>query len=94
VKQDKTEQSKLLKKIEKLYTAKLRPAGISDDGTSFGCKFCDMKAVCTKEVEPLKHCRSCSMCVPGQEGKWVCELNNDTLSIERQRQGCEHYEAL
>jgi hypothetical protein len=94
VKQDKVEQAKLLKKIESLHTARLRPAGISDDGSSFGCKFCDMKAVCVKEVEPLKHCRSCSMCVPGQEGKWVCELNNDTLSIERQRLGCEHYEAL
>jgi len=94
VREDKAEQAKLQQKIIKLTEARLRPAGISDDGSSFGCKFCSMKAVCTKEVEPLRHCRTCTMCTPGAEGKWVCELNKDTLSIDRQRLGCEHYEAL
>lgn len=94
VKEDKAEQEKLKSKIIKLTEARLRPAGISDDGSSFGCKFCSMKPVCIKEAEPLRHCRTCAMCTPGQEGKWVCELNKDTLSIDRQRLGCEHYEAL
>lgn len=94
VKEDKVEQEKLKSKIIKLTEARLRPAGISDDGSSFGCKFCSMKPVCIKEAEPLRHCRTCTMCTPGQEGKWVCELNKDTLSIDRQRLGCEHYEAL
>lgn len=94
VKEDKAEQEKLKGKIIKLTEARLRPAGISDDGSSFGCKFCSMKPVCIKEAEPLRHCRTCAMCTPGQEGKWVCELNKDTLSIDRQRLGCEHYEAL
>jgi hypothetical protein len=94
VREDETEQKKLKAKIIKLTEARLRPAGISDDGSSFGCKFCSMKSVCIKEAEPLRHCRTCAMCTPGQEGKWVCELNKDTLSIDRQRLGCEHYEAL
>lgn len=94
IKEDKAEQDKLKAKITKLVEARLRPAGISDDGSSFGCKFCSMKAVCVKEVAPLRHCRTCTMCTPGPEGKWVCELNKDTLSIDRQRLGCEHYEAL
>jgi hypothetical protein len=94
VREDKETQAKLQQKIIKLTEARLRPAGISDDGSSFGCKFCSMKAVCTKEAEPLRHCRTCTMCAPGPEGKWVCELNKDTLSIDRQRLGCEHYEAL
>lgn len=94
VKEDKEEQKRLLGKIEKLTEARLRPAGISDDGTAFGCKFCGMKAVCTKQAEPLRHCRTCAMCTPGAEGKWVCELNRETLSIDKQRLGCEHYEAL
>ena len=94
IKEDKDEQKKLLGKIEKLTEARLRPAGISDDGSAFGCKFCGMKQACTRQVEPLRHCRTCSMCTPGEEGKWVCELNKETLSIDRQRLGCEHYEAL
>jgi hypothetical protein len=94
VEEDKAFQAKLQTKITKLVEAQLRPAGISDDASSFGCKFCSMKAVCTKEVEPLRHCRTCSMCSAGAEGKWVCNLNNFTLTLDEQRQGCEHYEAL
>lgn len=94
VREDKSEQTRLKQKIIKLTEARLRPAGISDDGTSFGCKFCSMKAVCTKEVAPLRHCRTCAMCTPGAEGKWVCELNRHTLTLDEQRKGCEHYEAL
>lgn len=94
VREDKPEQEKLLRRIEKLVDARLRPAGISDDGSSFGCKYCAQRQVCTREVEPLRHCRTCAMCTPGPEGKWVCELNKDTLSLDRQRLGCEHYEAL
>jgi hypothetical protein len=94
VREDKTEQEKLKSRIVKLTEARLRPAGISDDGSGFGCKFCSMKAVCTGEAEPLRHCRTCTMCTPGPEGVWVCELNKSTLSIEQQRSGCEHYEAL
>ena len=94
IKEDPIEQKKLQQKIIKLVDARLRPAGISDDGSSFGCKFCSMKAVCTKEAEPLRHCRTCTMCTPGEEGKWVCELNRHTLTFDEQRAGCEHYEAL
>ena len=94
VREDPAEQAKLQQKITKLTEARLRPAGISDDGSSFGCKFCSMKAVCVKESPPLQHCRTCRMCAPGPEGKWVCELNNHTLTLDEQRKGCEHYEAL
>ena len=94
IEEDKAFQAKLRIKIEKLVDAQLRPGGISDDASSFGCKFCSMKAVCTKEAEPLRHCRTCAMCSAGAEGKWVCNLNNFTLTLDEQRQGCEHYEAL
>lgn len=91
---DPAEQGRLQQKIIKLVDARLRPAGISDDGSSFGCKYCAQRAVCVREAAPLRHCRTCAMCTPGPEGKWVCELNKDTLSLGRQRLGCEHYEAL
>lgn len=94
VKENKSEQKKLLNKVIKLTEARMRPAGISDDGSSFGCKFCGMKEVCTKKVEPLRHCRTCSRCIPTPAGTWTCDLNKETLSIDRQRLGCEHYDAL
>lgn len=94
IREDKPEQNKLKAKVIKLTEARLRPAGISDDGSSFGCKFCSMKAVCVKETEPLRHCRTCVMCTPGADGQWNCELNRHTLTLDEQRKGCEHYEAL
>ena len=94
IKENKTEQKKLLEKITSLTQATLRPAGISDNGSSFGCKFCSVKDVCTRQVEPLRNCRTCSMCSAGPEGKWVCELNNNTLTFDEQRAACEHWEAL
>lgn len=94
IKQDEVEQSKLFKKIETLVEARLRPAGISDDGSSFGCKFCGMKDVCTNKVTPLKNCRTCRMCTPGAEGKWVCEMDRETLPIQKQKIGCQHWDPL
>ena len=94
IREDAATQTRLLARVVKLVNARLRPAGISDDGSSFGCKFCGMRAVCTREAEPLRHCRTCSMCTPGAEGKWVCELNRHTLTLDEQRKGCEHHEAL
>ena len=94
VKADKTEQDKLKAKVIKLVDARLKPAGISESPDAFSCKFCDMKQVCFGEVAPLRNCRTCSMCTPGDEGKWVCELNKETLSFDKQRLACEHYEVL
>lgn len=91
---DPTEQARLQRRVIKLVEARLRPAGISDDGSSYGCKYCAMKAVCTREAEPLRHCRTCTMCTPGAEGQWVCELNRHTLTLDEQRKGCEHWDPL
>lgn len=94
IRENPAAQGALLQKITRLTEATLRPAGISDDATSYACKYCAMKAVCTKEQPPLRHCRTCQMCSPGAEGKWVCALNSDTLSLDRQRLGCEHWSPL
>lgn len=94
VKEDKAEQKKLLDKVKTLVGARLRPAGISDDASSFGCKFCDMKDACTRKVEPLRHCRTCEMCVPVEDGMWLCDLSKMTLSMAEQKLGCEHWSPL
>ena len=94
IREDAATQTRLLARVVKLVNARLRPAGISDDGSSFGCKYCAQRSVCTRQAEPLRHCRTCAMCTPGAEGKWLCELNRHTLTLDEQRTGCEHYEAL
>lgn len=94
IKADKAEQQKLASKVTKLVEAKLKPAGISDDGSSFGCKFCGMRKVCIGEAAPLRTCRSCVHSSPGPEGSWVCNMQNVTLSLDAQKLTCEHYEVL
>lgn len=81
-------------KVIKLVEARMRPAGISDDGEGFGCKFCSMKAVCTGQVTPLKNCRTCTHCIPEAGGAWGCWLHNKQLSPDEQRAACAEYEVL
>ncbi len=94
VQADKPGQKKLLDKILKLVDANLRPAGISDNPEGFPCKFCAMNAVCYGREQPLRHCRTCKMCTPVAGGKWACELNKSTLTLDEQRKGCEHWDPL
>ena len=94
LKEDKTEQNKLLGRVKTLVEARLRPAGISDDGSSFGCKWCDAKPVCTRAITPLKNCRTCEMCIPVEDGGWLCNLSKMTLSMAEQKLACEHWEPL
>lgn len=94
IKADKPEQKKLNTKIVKLVEARMRPAGISDDATSFGCKFCGMKEVCTGDAQPLQHCRTCSNCTPEVPGEWYCNLHECKISLDKQKTGCNDWNPL
>lgn len=91
---DPAEFERIKCNINKLVQATLKPAGISDDGSSFGCKFCDMKGVCTGTVKPVKTCRSCRNCAPVAGGEWLCQISGELLTKERQREACSEYEAF
>jgi len=92
---DAVAQSGVDRKIVSLVNATMRPAGISPDGESFGCKFCDMKEVCTGRATPLKTCRSCQHAKPNVlPGEWVCGLYGSTLSKDAQKNACPDYEVL
>lgn len=92
---DKEAQAGIKGKIIKLVDATLRPAGISDGGEGFGCKFCDMKTVCTGKKAPLRTCRSCVHADPtAVKGEWVCSISGEVLSKEQQVAACEQYEVL
>lgn len=91
---DPAEFERIKCNINKLVQATLKPAGISDDGSSFGCKFCDMKEVCTGAVAPVRTCRSCRFSTPTNKGDWVCELTGSVLDKSAQRQACGNYESM
>lgn len=94
VKEDKPLQSELKKRIVKLVDATIKPVGISGDGEAFGCKFCDVKEVCTGRAAPLRTCRSCVHADPVEGGEWVCSLSGEVLSKEAQRAACGEHEQL
>ena len=91
---DRKTQKAVEQKVIKLVEARMRPAGISDDKTSFTCKFCDMVEVCYGDAEPLKHCRTCQHCEPSVAGTWLCTNHKKVLSTNEQRAGCADYEVL
>jgi len=94
IKEDKEEQKKIKHRIITLVNATIKPAGISDDGESFGCKFCDMKEVCTGKAAPIVTCRSCSSATAEANGEWFCNTYGHVLSKESQRVACDLYEVL
>lgn len=94
IKEDTSEQKMLTQRIISLVNATIKPAGISDDGEAFGCKFCDMKEVCTGRVAPVVTCRSCSSATAEANGEWFCNTHGHTLSKESQRVACDLYEVL
>jgi hypothetical protein len=94
IKEDKPEQKMLTQRIISLVNATIKPAGISDDGEAFGCKFCDMKGVCVGRVAPVVSCRSCSSATAEANGEWMCNTHGHVLSKEDQRAACTEYEVL
>jgi hypothetical protein len=95
VQADEAVQTAAQKKIIKLVSATMKPAGISDSGEGYVCKFCSARQVCIGQEPPVKTCRSCvharADTVPGE---WVCELKGETLSKKAQLLACEEYVCL
>ena len=95
LKADKPVQEAARRKIVSLVNSTLRAAGISTDGEAFGCKFCDMKEVCTGRAVPLVSCRSCQhVQANALPGEWVCGLYGATLSKDAQKSACPEYVCL
>jgi len=92
---DEAAQQKVRDKIITLVNASIPPQGISTDGGAFGCKWCDMRAVCVGEKEPIRTCRSCVHAeVVKKDGIWACGLTGEVLSQDAQRTTCDNYEVL
>lgn len=58
-------------RIETVLNTDFPPAKISDDPTSFACRFCGFNSICHMGVRPVPHCRNCASSRP-VEGGWEC----------------------
>ena len=94
IKPDEALMEDIRKRIARLAEAELIPAGISENGNSFLCKWCDMRKACVGEEQPVKTCRSClNVQVVTEGGGWACSLTGEALSGKAQMEACDHYEA-
>lgn len=78
-------------KIDTLLSATLIPAGVGETPSSFPCKWCDMSAVCYREVEPARNCRTCLNSEPISDGGWLCALTSCELTKDEQLRACDAY---
>lgn len=93
VKPDEQVIRNIKEKVVKLVRAELIPSGISEDGGAFSCRWCDMRAVCVGEQEPIRTCRSClNVTVLPEGGAWACGLTGAVLSADEQLKACDDYE--
>lgn len=94
IKPDEALMANIQERITKLIEAELIPAGISENGSSFPCRWCDMRKACVGEEEPIRTCRSClNVQVVPENGAWACALTGGTLSGSEQLAACPQYEA-
>ena len=65
------------------------PPPISTDPTWYECKFCAGHDFCHKsKVTQEVNCRTCAHSTAEEDGTWLCEKYDHTLSIDEQRTGC------
>lgn len=75
-----------------IYSPEPNPK-ITEDATSYLCKFCPAWGICHgKEIAPV-NCRTCIHSTPEKDGdgRWSCAFHGTNISVETQRKGCEHH---
>ena len=86
---DKAVATKALERGHRLVKDARLPPPISTDATWYECRFCAAHDFChktklTKEV----NCRTCAHSTAKEDGTWLCERYEHTLSVDEQRTGC------
>lgn len=61
-------------RIETVFLGNARK--ISDDPSSFLCRFCSKQTVCWEDVAVKELCRTCAHAAPKTTGGWHCTLKN------------------
>jgi hypothetical protein len=80
-------------KARRVIYAAEPPPRITEDATSFLCRFCPAKPICHgQEIAPV-NCRTCAHSTPEKDGnaRWSCSIHNKDLSVSEQRKGCKSH---
>lgn len=74
----------------RIIETKTPPRKVSERPDWWQCKFCQYRQVCHQNAVPQQNCRTCHYSRP-DEGEWRCDYHDESLSLEKQSQGCEDY---
>ncbi len=81
----------LIERAQRLLDATTPPYRISTDPEHFECKYCSMWKVCHGGQAGEPNCRTCCHSTPIEDAQWRCNLDNQEISLEMQRAGCQHH---
>lgn len=81
----------LMSRAEHIVGLHVAPQRISEDPTSFACRFCPKWDVCHGANPAERNCRTCLHSTPEPGGVWRCEMHNRVLSREDQEAGCAQH---
>jgi hypothetical protein len=74
--------------------AKQPPERIGKTG-HMECLYCDFHKICQEKThKAATNCRTCVFAEPHPDGTWFCRRHTETLSKEKQTQGCNLWEEL
>lgn len=92
---------RLLARAERTIRAETAPPRLHDDVTAkaaFACQWCPALAICHHDAFARRNCRTCLHSTPvvdgSDNGRWLCELSGEELSITEQRAGCAEHRYL
>ena len=91
IKPDTHTQNDILKRIDILVNAEIRPARIGESPETYPCRWCDFKEVCFYQKPPLVNCRTCEYSKPIEGGKWQCDKLDIELDLQDQLDACKMY---
>lgn len=88
---DKERFDALLARAKRLIESTFPPYRISTDPENFECKWCGMWKHCHGEQAAEANCRTCVRATPVANAAWQCSLDNQEITLEMQRHGCQHH---
>jgi len=91
IKPDTHTQNDILKRIDILVNAEIRPARIGESPETYPCRWCDFKEVCFDQKLPAVNCRTCDYSRPVEDGKWQCNRLDIELDLQDQLDACKMY---
>jgi CRISPR/Cas system-associated exonuclease Cas4 (RecB family) len=83
----------LMARAKDIIVSDQPPVRISEDSTSYLCKWCDYHTVCHDITPMAVNCRTCINSYPDHGGEWSCTRHGG-LPKSKQVMGCPDYQGI